>query len=597
MKKYIGIFVLFGLLFGFGLTILVSTTFADSISAINPSIKILYPTGGETFHPGDKVSVTWTSSGIPVDSKIDLMIRMDQIPGSPVLQCGVLGVCSDSKDNGNTNLITANTGSAVFTLPSSNLPTYNKYYFYIEAFKDSVDSNGPVHTSYASNITGNINGTIPVVNFFSIDSSQKANSQANNNLVLPNISKPITIVSLSIGSSGNTVTNLQQLLINQGYLKMTSPTGYFGSLTKKAVIAFQKANGIKPDGTVGTKTLALLNGTIIQNTTPITTCTSTSAPSITVTSPKAGDIFSAGQIVPVTWISCNVQNVSVEMAQGGHDMGRLSQTNIPASQGSYLWTVPSAQWQSNSGFFVGVWDVDYSHLDVLGKSGLFTINSSSTQIQSSTITASDAYKICNKSSCPKEEVTLTGELRRGGDSLNLFVLSDDSKKIMVTLNANTSLLDEIKLNENLFIIANGKVQAEVKGTLSYNSQAFCTMNSCQQVVNLSVKEPSSFKFIKKVGCVANSNLSLKDCYSLLIGGRSMSDAYTILVNSNLYKNNKYNLTGLIVNDSDAYNFQVNTSEGGCSSYYDVYAGKILYERKCAKANPGNLSNLELEEKI
>jgi hypothetical protein len=45
---------------------------------------------------------------------------------------------------------------------------------------------------------------------------------------------------LSIGSKGAEVLLLQQMLVRLGYLK-TEPSGYFGALTKKAVIAFQKA--------------------------------------------------------------------------------------------------------------------------------------------------------------------------------------------------------------------------------------------------------------------------------------------------------------------------------------------------------------------
>jgi hypothetical protein len=46
---------------------------------------------------------------------------------------------------------------------------------------------------------------------------------------------------LQIGSTGVEVTTLQNFLITQGYLKAAA-TGYFGQLTKKAVILFQEAN-------------------------------------------------------------------------------------------------------------------------------------------------------------------------------------------------------------------------------------------------------------------------------------------------------------------------------------------------------------------
>jgi peptidoglycan hydrolase-like protein with peptidoglycan-binding domain len=59
------------------------------------------------------------------------------------------------------------------------------------------------------------------------------------------------------GSSGAEVTSLQQRLQQLGYFK-ANITGYFGSLTKEAVIQFQQAKGLTPDGIVGTNTEAAL---------------------------------------------------------------------------------------------------------------------------------------------------------------------------------------------------------------------------------------------------------------------------------------------------------------------------------------------------
>lgn len=66
--------------------------------------------------------------------------------------------------------------------------------------------------------------------------------------------------SLARGMRGNDIIQLQTLLQNLGYLPTsTKPTNYFGSLTQKAVIAFQLAHGITPpQGYVGPKTGATL---------------------------------------------------------------------------------------------------------------------------------------------------------------------------------------------------------------------------------------------------------------------------------------------------------------------------------------------------
>jgi hypothetical protein len=53
--------------------------------------------------------------------------------------------------------------------------------------------------------------------------------------------------NLKIGSKlSPDVTELQKVLIAGGYLKIDAPTGYFGSLTRAAVAAWQAANGISP---------------------------------------------------------------------------------------------------------------------------------------------------------------------------------------------------------------------------------------------------------------------------------------------------------------------------------------------------------------
>jgi len=62
--------------------------------------------------------------------------------------------------------------------------------------------------------------------------------------------------ALSIGAEGEDVEKVQQLLKKLGY--MSKVTGYFGSTTDTAVRSFQHNNGLKVDGKVGKKTMALL---------------------------------------------------------------------------------------------------------------------------------------------------------------------------------------------------------------------------------------------------------------------------------------------------------------------------------------------------
>jgi hypothetical protein len=65
--------------------------------------------------------------------------------------------------------------------------------------------------------------------------------------------------TLKQGAKNADVKLLQEKLIKLGFLSKGSSTGYYGPQTTKAVKAFQKANKLDQVGSVGTKTLKLLN--------------------------------------------------------------------------------------------------------------------------------------------------------------------------------------------------------------------------------------------------------------------------------------------------------------------------------------------------
>lgn len=65
---------------------------------------------------------------------------------------------------------------------------------------------------------------------------------------------------LSVGSRGSEVSRLQQELKNRGYFTYPRITGYFGTITRDAVIRFQRDNGLLVDGIVGPQTRGALYG-------------------------------------------------------------------------------------------------------------------------------------------------------------------------------------------------------------------------------------------------------------------------------------------------------------------------------------------------
>ena len=73
-----------------------------------------------------------------------------------------------------------------------------------------------------------------------------------------------SITSVRSGSSGNDVKELQRALKAKGF-DPQGTDGKFGANTRKAVVAFQRANGLEPDGVVGKNTHQALFGSAPQS--------------------------------------------------------------------------------------------------------------------------------------------------------------------------------------------------------------------------------------------------------------------------------------------------------------------------------------------
>ena len=63
---------------------------------------------------------------------------------------------------------------------------------------------------------------------------------------------------MRLGEQSSDVQNMQKLLVKYGYLPSDKASGYFGELTKDAVLSFQSTNGLTADGMAGAKTLQIL---------------------------------------------------------------------------------------------------------------------------------------------------------------------------------------------------------------------------------------------------------------------------------------------------------------------------------------------------
>ena len=112
--------------------------------------------------------------------------------------------------------------------------------------------------------SGNVDGIFGAKTYAAVTAFQKANSLGVDGIVgkltwaklygvSPAMPVETTVVGrpmVSYGSRGDAVRKLQELLNALGY-DCGSVDGIFGSKTKAAVLAFQKANGLGADGIVG----------------------------------------------------------------------------------------------------------------------------------------------------------------------------------------------------------------------------------------------------------------------------------------------------------------------------------------------------------
>lgn len=68
---------------------------------------------------------------------------------------------------------------------------------------------------------------------------------------------------LTLEIKGDDVKLFQEALKGLGYLDIENCTDYFGTMTKDALIVFQEANGLKPDGIVGLRTVDAINKALL----------------------------------------------------------------------------------------------------------------------------------------------------------------------------------------------------------------------------------------------------------------------------------------------------------------------------------------------
>jgi hypothetical protein len=133
---------------------------------------------------------------------------------------------------------------------------------------------------------------------------------------------------LTVGSTGADVTALQSWLVSSGFLTMPAGVsmGYFGSLTKAAVVAYQASVGLPNTGFVGPLTVAKLNAAegMTMNTscpvgytcTPPASTTTFSCPVGWSCTPAAGTVTTTSPVANLTAITTPGVAGTLNIAKG-----------------------------------------------------------------------------------------------------------------------------------------------------------------------------------------------------------------------------------------------------------------------------------------
>ncbi len=197
-----------------------------------------------------------TALPVSIAPKISFTISEDHVPfgGSVMLNWSGTNLDSCTASGGWNEAVTTS-GSRVFVKLASDttytLSCSNKYGASESSVKVYVSPQGATSTSSVVS-----SGSIAVTALPPVSSGTGASGNIAPSYVFSH--------NLQIGSRGNEVGYVQLWLVHYGFLGADAltqglPTGYFGNLTKAALIKYQKSHNINPTGFFGPLTRAELN--------------------------------------------------------------------------------------------------------------------------------------------------------------------------------------------------------------------------------------------------------------------------------------------------------------------------------------------------
>ncbi|MDF5722183.1 MAG: peptidoglycan-binding protein [Rhizonema sp. PD37] len=223
---------------------------------------------------------------------------------------------------------------------------------------------------------------------------------------------------LQLGSRGSAVSELQENLRRLG-LYHSQVTGYFGTETQQALIAFQQSHGIRPDGIVGPKTLENIR--------------------ISLNQPSTQGV--GGDAVPN---ALNQGDRGVEVTQLQQSLQQLGYLNVnPTGYFGPVTREAVARFQRNNGLYLsGV--ADSQTLAAISRSLQIsannnTSNSYSSSSQNGGNTSSDSYSSSSQNGSNTSSDSYSSSSQTDGNTSSSYNYNSNSNSTCSSINRDICL--------------------------------------------------------------------------------------------------------------------------------------------------------------